>query len=217
MRLSKIQKLISGARFNRYLIAVRNDTKRGIRLYKSNLKVANAFHSILVFFEVVLRNHLNEVLIEHFKDSDWAIKKRHLLPYIMTKEILVIEKRLTAKRGFVTNSKIIADQSLSFWTEQLEKENFKKLGGCPIQAFRCLPTHLNRANISSKLNQIRIFRNRINHNEPICFKANVIDFTYAESVHQAIYEVLDWIDPDARRFLKGVDSVVREIERGKMV
>jgi hypothetical protein len=217
MKLTVIQKLISIARYDRYLIAVGKDSKKAIRLYKANLRVAKAFHPVLGIFEVILRNHLDEELKRHFKDADWAINKKHLLPYMMTKEILVAEKRLTDKGGLVTNSKIIADQTLGFWTGQFEKSNFKKLAGCPIQAFRYLPKNKNRTDISIRLNQIRIFRNRINHNEPICFNANTIDFSDAESVHQKIYEVLDWIDPDARKFLRDVDSVLKEIERAKRI
>jgi len=64
-------------------------------------------------------------LKRHFKDANWAINKRYSLPDMMTKEILFAEKRLIDKGGLVTNSKIIADQTLGFWTGQLEKSNFK--------------------------------------------------------------------------------------------
>jgi len=156
-------------------------------------------------------------LKRHFKDANWAINKRYSLPDMMTKEILFAEKRLIDKGGLVTNSKIIADQTLGFWTGQLEKSNFKKLAGCPIQAFGHLPKDKNRTDISNRLNQVRIFRNRINHNEPICFSEATVDLRYAEDVHQKIYELLDWIDPDAKKFLRDMDSVLKEIDRAKRI
>lgn len=217
MNLTQIQKLISPARFDRYLNAVGKDTKKAVRLYKSNLQVAKAFYPVLGSFEVILRNCLDEELKRHFKDPDWAINKRHLLPTMMLKEIQAVEKRMIDMGGKVTNSKIIAGQTLGFWTTQLEKSSFKKLEGCPIQAFRFLPKNKNRTDISYRFNQIRKFRNRIYHNEPICFKEDKIDFSDAKSVHQWIYELLDWIDPDAQKFIKDMDSVLKEIERATRI
>jgi len=53
MKLSQIQKLISPARYDRYLIAVGNDPEKAFRLYKANLRVAKGFHPVLGIFEVI--------------------------------------------------------------------------------------------------------------------------------------------------------------------
>ena len=217
MKVKVIQKLISVARFERYLIAAEKDGQRAIRLYKANLRIAQAFHPILGLFEIILRNCLNEALKKHFKDPDWTINQKHLLTHVMVKGIIDVEKRLKAKGGLVTNSKVIADQNFSFWTQQLEKQAFKKLRGSPIHAFKNLPKTMNRSDISTRLNEIRVFRNRINHNEPICFKADRINFSEIEKIHGLIHEVLDWLDHDAKKMVCEVDTVKDEIAKAKRI
>ncbi len=217
MKVKLIQRLISVPRFERYLIVAGNSGQRAIRLYKANLRVAKAFHPVLGLFEIILRNCLNEVLTLHFNDSDWALNKKHFLTQKMNKEIGEVEKRLQGRNGLMTNSKIIADQNLSFWTHLLERQGFKKLGGSPIHAFKNRPKHINRANISSRLNEIRVFRNRINHNEPICFKADQINFLEAEKVYGLICEVLEWLDPEAKKLVFEIDAVKNEIEKAKRI
>jgi len=217
MKVNLIQKLISATRFERYLIAAGNKGQRAIRLYKANLRIAKAFHPVLGLFEIILRNCLNEELKIHFKDADWAINKKHLLTTVMVQGIRDVERRLQKKGGVITNSKIIADQNFGFWTQQLEKQVFKILGGSPIHAFKNLPKNMNRADISRRLNDIRVFRNRINHNEPICFKADQIDFLEMEKIYGLIHEVLDWLDPEAKKLIFEIDTVRKEIEKAKRI
>ena len=99
----------------------------------------------------------------------------------------------------------------------MEKQVFKILGGSPIHAFKNLPKNMNRADISRRLNDIRVFRNRINHNEPICFKADQIDFLEMEKIYGLIHEVLDWLDPEAKKLIFEIDTVRKEIEKAKRI
>ena len=71
--------------------------------------------------------------------------------------------------------------------------------------------HIGRKEISNEINKIRQFRNRISHNEPICFKQNTVDFTEAIQVHEAILNLLKWIDPEILKFINEIDTVLVEI------
>jgi hypothetical protein len=217
MTLTYVQNILSVPRFERYLIATGHDFRRALKLYKANLKVSQSFHPMLGTFEVILRNRLDEELAKHFGNKDWTLNKKHFLPRSMVQDIQTVEDRLKKKGGVLTHGKIIADQNLSFWTGQFEKTNFKKLGGSPIQIFRLLPTTIRRDGVSNRLNQIRQLRNRINHNEPICFSHNTIDFTQTATAHRMMYEILDWIDLDIRRFLKGLDTVPNVLKRAASI
>ena len=80
-----------------------------------------------------------------------------------------------------------------------------------IHCFPNKPANANRSTIGQKLERIREFRNRIYHNEPICFNGNDIDFTYVTVIKAELYELLDWIDNDLPTYVKSFDSVDNKI------
>src|SRR5262245_57045485 len=102
----------SHQRFNRYLAAVNNNSKRAKRLYTANLRLAQAFHPVLSQFEVVLRNALNAKLVSHFSDPDWIINQ---------------------KRGFMSNPSLARSQF--FLRNSVERiENYLQHRSIPITA-----------------------------------------------------------------------------------
>ncbi|MBO9617966.1 MAG: hypothetical protein J7539_02930 [Niabella sp.] len=121
------------------------------------------------------------------------------------------EKRLRRLEVPVTSGKIIADQSLGFWTDLFEVHHYKLLSGRPIQIFNNFPPGHGRSDVCDRLNKIRRFRNRINHNEPICFNGSVIDFAYPAEIYNAIAEILIWIDPELIEWIKEFDRVRENI------
>lgn len=85
--------------------------------------------------------------------------------------------------------------------------HYRLLRGKPIQIFKGLPAGYGRKEVIDELNRVRRFRNRINHNEPICFNGNNIDFTGAMRVHQSIQNILTWIDPEIIKLMASLDKV----------
>ncbi|TAF67571.1 MAG: hypothetical protein EAZ58_09790, partial [Flavobacterium sp.] len=86
-----------------------------------------------------------------------------------------------------------------------------------IQSFSNKPPGINRNAINQKLNRIREFRNRVYHNEPICFNGNTIDFTYAENIKNEIYEILSWIDTDLTDYVEYFDVIDNKINLAKNI
>jgi len=66
---------------------------------------------------------------------------------------------------------------------------------------------LQRKQINFILQEIREFRNRIYHNEPICFIGNTIDFSKAIRIKSEIYNVLNWMDADLAIYTAKFDSI----------
>ncbi|MGY5253930.1 hypothetical protein [Sphingobacterium spiritivorum] len=229
MRFNKIQSLLSIPRIDRYYIAVGNSKPKAVKLYKANLKIAQAFHPILGVLEVVLRNKINTVLTTHFADPDWIINQKRgfmIDPSLRyrdrrTRKVVVndylkssvekSEQRLRKLRIPVTTGKVIADQSLGFWTDLFEVHHYRLLSGRPIQIFTHMPSGHGRRDVINRLNKIRQFRNRINHNEPICFNGSNIDFTYAQDVYNSIIEILTWLDTDIIKWIADIDTVNSKI------
>lgn len=235
MKFRDFKRFFSEARVNRYLIATSNSNSKAVKLYKANLKVSQAFHPLLGVFEVVLRNRLNDILTSHFMDSNWIINQKSgfmsdpTLKYIfkrtntqktndfLKREIIKAEKRLQNTNAPVTSGKIIAEQTFGFWTELFEAHHYRLLKGKPIQVFCVLPAGYGRKEIIRELDKIRRFRNRINHNEPICFRGDDIDFTVTIEVYNSITNLLNWIDPEIMKLVSDIDKVKITINKAMAI
>lgn len=235
MKFNDFRQYFSAARVNRYLLAADNNKSRAVKLYKANLKTSQAFHPLLGIFEVVLRNRLNDILAAHFADPDWIINQKTgfmsdpSLRFIykrtgkqktndyLKREINKAEKRLQKTRTTITSGKIIAEQTLGFWTDLFEVHHYRLLKGKPIQIFNSLPAGYGRKEVNDELDKVRRFRNRMNHNEPICFDGNTIDFTDTLEVHQSIINVLTWIDPEIIKFISDIDQVKKTIVKAEKI
>lgn len=226
----------SKTRVNRYYHAANYSKRKTISLYKHNLLIAQAIHPVLGVFEVVLRNSIDATLCEYFQDENWIINQKdgfmsnsHLLFMgkqsqelkrndFLKREVLKAEQKLKMKylktsSISITSGNIIAEQSFSFWTNFFEAHHFKILKGKPIQIFSNLPRGVGRKEIFQKLNAIRQFRNRINHNEPICFVDNKFSYSEIRIIHQSIYELLKYIDERLIDFVQSIDQTEESINQ----
>ena len=223
----------SKPRVTRYLQSVGNDQMKAIALYKANLKLSKAFHPLLSILEVSLRNSINEVLSIHFGDGEWIINQQ---VGFMTDPSLTITKNGRAvsydfilksvskssvkikKRGLlVTSGRIIADQTLSFWSELFAKHYSRILKGQPLKVFTQLPAGIGRKEIHVRLEKVRLFRNRIFHNEPVCFDNTAISFQQAEDIYRIIGELLEWQNVNILPFVKEVDNVPVYLAEAKSI
>jgi len=236
MKFKDFRHYFSSPRVSRYLAATHNSKSRSAKLYKANLKIAQAFHPLLGVLEVVLRNRINDVLAAYFTDPDWIINQkagfmtdpslryrnkktqRITVNHFLLTEVEKAERRLRKNNAVITSGKIIAEQTLGFWTDLFEVHHYKLLRGKPIQIFRSLPSGYGRKEVSDELAIIRKFRNRINHNEPVCFdNQNNINFSKPLDVHQSMMHILSWIDPELVNFLGDMDRVSRVINAARVI
>jgi hypothetical protein len=235
MQFKKTRLYLSAQRIDRYLTATGNNKSKAIRLYKANLKIAQAFHPLLGVLEVTLRNRINAILTSHFTDPNWIINQKNgfmsdpaltsvdrrtrqvVVDDFLKSSIEKSEKRCRRLRIPISSGKIIADQTLGFRTDLFELHHYRLLLGKPIQIFQNLPIGVGRNEVCSNLNKLRQFRNRINHNEPICFNGSFIDFTYVEEIYDSCIEILKWIDPELIKWIENIDSVSVKIANAKTI
>jgi len=226
LQYNKLELFLSKPRLDRFLQACGGSESKALELYKSNLYLAQAFYPVLNLFEIILRNTINRTLIDHFQDSDWIITQKNgimadksLKPsfYFLKKSISKAEKKLIKKKVRVTASKIIAEQSFGFWTSLFEPHHYRLLKGSIIHCFPLKPVSENRSSIAISLRNIRDFRNRVYHNEPICFNSNSINLDHAEQIHKEIYKLLDWIDSELSGFVKYHDQIQKKIISAKRI
>ena len=235
MKFEKVRFFVSAPRLDRYLLAVDNRKTKAVKLYKANLRISQAFLPVLAILEVVLRNRLNTILAAHFSDLDWITnqksgfmidstimrfdkRSRKMVPnHFLREQVEKAEKKLRNARVSITSGKVISEQTLGFWTEFFELAHYRVLLGRPIQIFNHLPAGHGRQKVYDALSNIRLFRNRLYHNEPICFNGNTIDFQKAENIYQSIRDIFSWCDPELLLWIRDVDSINNRISSARKI
>lgn len=186
-----------------------------------NLRVSQAFYPVLNLFEIFLRNTVNYHVSSHFSNPNWIVTEKTgfmsdptLKPsrFFLKKGIQKAERTIRGKGSSVTSGKVIAEQSFGFWTSLFDTHHYRLIGGSPIHAFPLKPASANRSLINQKLNKVRKFRNRIYHNEPICFNASNIDFSAAHNIKNEIYDLLNWIDTDLTDYVEYFNGIQPKID-----
>lgn len=79
--------------------------------------------------------------------------------------------------------------------------------GKPINVFPNKPSTEGRASLHRRLEEIKKYRNRINHCEPLCFNGNIINCAEASAIHRKLYDLISWIDPNLIPYFNGIDKV----------
>jgi hypothetical protein len=220
MRIELVNKYLSRPRYNRYLIATAGNNNRAKKLYNANLRLAQSFHPIVSQFEVVFRNSLNILLTGFFTDPDWIINQktgfmRHpslgSSHFFLKNCVQKAENKLAVRSIPVTGGKIISEQNFGFWLAFFLPHNYSLVAGQPIHIFVNKPLTENRASIYSKLVDIKNFRNRINHCEPLCFTGHNIDCSYVIGIREKLYDLIEWMEPDLIPFFQSVDNIQNKI------
>lgn len=223
MDYNKLEYYLSQPRLNRFLIATGNYKPRAKKLYRINLRVAQAFYPVLNLFEIFLRNVINYQMLAHFANPNWIIAEKNGFMshaslngtrYHLKNSVNKAERAIRRRGGTITPGKVIAEQSFGFWTSLYDTHHYRLIGGVVIHCFPSKPAVINRSSINQKLNRIREFRNRIYHNEPICFNGPNIDFTEATNIKNEIYELLDWMDADLVNYVEyfnGIDAKINTL------
>jgi len=226
LKYENLEKYVSPPRLDRYLIACRNQKLKSKKLYRANLRIAQAFYPVMNLFEIVLRNKIHEELSLYFSNPNWIIVEKNgfmndstLRPsrFFLKNQVIKAENKIIRRRLVVSVGKVIAEQNFGFWTTLFEPHHYRLIGGSIINCFPNKPANVNRSTISVKLQNIRDFRNRIYHNEPICFNGRNIDFSKAENIKDDLIELLSWIDDSVKVYVKKYDNIQNKIEIGKRI
>jgi hypothetical protein len=226
MQYKDYEHFLSQERMNRYLFACGFDKIKAKKLYRINLKLSKSFLPLFSLFEVGLRNVIHRELTAHFADSDWILNQQNGFMISSSLGVKKMNGRVTPERYLydevekakqrlkrsaskppLTAGRIIAEQTFGFWTIMFDKRYFHTLKQVPLSAFPHAPAGTNEIILMPKLRQIRDFRNRISHHEPVCFNRSGNSCPQAATdIRRLIYELGGWISPGFRAYLSRVDS-----------
>ena len=196
------EKVFSEKRMERYFILYPNDESRAVKHYQSNIKLTEAFYTSLSVLEVALRNALSRELKTMTGRDDWyAIFANTPGLTNLNKYITQATKQIAGRHEQITTSKIIAELTLGFWVSLLNAEYERLLWKDLRRAFPYIPKKdRKRKNVSAPLNRFRAFRNRVFHNESICWNMKKV-----QEIHDELLLVLEWINMDLPEWLKEID------------
>jgi|GEM_PF-616342 len=230
MLFQNAEKFLSTARLSSYKAATKGDEQASLRLYLDNLRLAQSFYAPLSLLEVAFRNALHEVLAVSFQSDNWLLTQQSgfmedsRLTYIDKNRSEQITNRKVqnmikaAMQEFKERHKyapphgtaIIADLQFGFWTTLFSRRYFFILNQAPLRAFPHRPRGTKWETISEKLQEVRKFRNRVYHYEPLCFQkhaSNILYFSQLHQIHTTIIELLSWLDPSLPIWLAEADRV----------
>ena len=127
--------------------------------------------------------------------------------YYLKNCVINAESKMLRKGITLSAGKVLAEQSFGFWVSLFEPAHYRLIGGSVIHSFPHKPSHINRRALFSILGKIRDFRNRIYHNEPVCFNGTSVDFTYAVQIRNDLLEMLGWMEQDIKKYVQLFDTI----------
>lgn len=186
--LAALPQLIGPDRFGPYLHAQAGVPAEAIRLYSWNVEASAALLGSYAALEVGVRNAMHDQLTAMFARQDWWV--RAPLDVNDLDEVHEAEEQLDRRRGpgQWTAGHVVAELRASFWEGLLANKYHASLWerGLP-SAF---PHYTGRrGDLRSRMDRLRLLRNRAAHHEPIFDRDLRID-------HRFMCELASFISAD---------------------
>ncbi|HMW31832.1 MAG TPA: Abi family protein [bacterium] len=207
------QKVFSEERTQKYFETYPANDKKAIEHYACNIMISEAFYPALSIFEVALRNSVNRELETMFHTQDWYQQIPTTAGLVkLNKDISNAKRQIMMRNEAITASKVVAELTLGFWVRLFNTEYERILWKNLRLAFPYLEKRKRqRHTVSAPLNRIRDFRNRVFHNEPVCWNINSL-----ENNHKTIVETLFWLNKDLPDYLNTTErfhTVLNEVRK----
>jgi len=204
LRLAKLQRsseemqqlieAISTDRFATYLSACRDDHAKALQLYEWNADLCGAFYAPLQVVEVAFRNTLHRQLSliygVNWPVSEIFTKIAPALAVLVTE----VQRSLERDRRSCDIPNIVASLHFGFWDRMLSKNYKDSLWSQALH--KSFPEYearhkkkIERKIAATSFREIRLFRNRVFHHEPI-FRRHAL----ADDL-QRLIDVAAWMYP----------------------
>ncbi|WP_417516368.1 dihydropteroate synthase [Minwuia sp.] len=188
-----MQRLLSSERLSSYADIAASSNLNTLQAYEWNTKLSGAFYAPLQGLEIALRNTIDLTMKQAFDRDDWFRELEFQVP--QQRALTQARKDLARQIQQQTTSDIVAKLSFGFWVGLLGP-GYSAQGLWNRHLHRAFPeARLQRKECHRALDRLRKLRNRIAHHEPILHRDLVTD-------HDLILEVLGWICPDTRYWVR---------------
>lgn len=222
MKFADFERIISPKRLERYIIATSGHKRKAMKLYNKNIILAKEMYVVINYFEVALRNAIDNCL-KPTLGNDWlrnaAIKEGIFDNRKSEKMKKIISKRYNALLADeeYSHSKLLSSLEFGIWKYMFADFQFRVTGRILLDIFSARPastpnkTTYNNTFFFNELHHINILRNRIAHQEPICFShsTQMTDTSYIRSQHKRIMQLFTYMAINGKELLKGMDNVLK--------
>lgn len=205
-QVADLEQVLSPPRFATYLREARGDRVRAMQLACWNTEVSAAFYVLLQFAELAVRNGAVEVIEAAF-GPNWHLNRGfwHTLPVYKGKGYQPQADLQSCAARLPTAGKVVAELKFAFWESLFVQGQDTRLWRPHFrQGFPGAEEHLTveqaRASLHADVEQVRRFRNRVAHHEPIFLRNLVED-------HDRVMRLVRWRRPGAATWLAGIERV----------
>ena len=218
MTYKQFENIVSARRMERYLIACHGDTKQARRLYRMNMRLACEMFIVVSGFEIALRNAIHNKVSARLGD-DWlgrSVRKGgifYTLPIKAKRNIISTAKKLKENNKY-DSDQMVASMEFGTWKYMFSKIQYEATGQCLLKIFPKKPKsskeqHYDRRFFFNELDHVNSLRNRLAHDEAICFTHNndEMDLSYAKSEYERIIKLFTWMGIDPKSLFANTDKV----------
>ena len=214
----------------RYVNACGGDTRKGMKLYRMNLHLAEEMFTIVSCYEVALRNAIDKIMVAS-NGNEWlrdAIQPGGIFDHPKFHNTTRMMKKVYTElvsNGKYSNSKMLSAMEFGVWKYMYSGPQYLATGRQLLKAFpdkpKSTPTaQYNNQYIFNELDAVNRIRNRIAHHEPVCFlqDSDQISTAHLLSVYDKVMTLFSWMGIDSKSLLYGMDhvkSVCQKIENMK--
>jgi hypothetical protein len=217
MKYQEYEMAFSKARMNRYMTACGGNTRKAMQLYRYNVKLCQKYYGALGAFEIVLRNAVDRHYRASFNDPDWIIHQLQpggMLEFSPHKSDAFRHYGQLISKGFYTPDKMVSAQSFGFWTYMFNQIPFNAGGRNLLAIFPNKQLGVGQRAVFNDLKEIKTFRNRIAHHEPICFDpSGKKSLVYAFANYKLIVKYFEFLGYKEKEILYGFDMKTVAIAR----
>lgn len=202
-----IEKSISSARLSTYRNHTASNDTQLIANYIFNAKISENFYFLLQNLEVALRNAIYDAFKKHYPRRDFFFThatnprrdryQRRQENHDRECWKMICGAKYNLRNTILNDGKIIAELNFGFWTKLLLSTDRKYTNMWRTIFSDVFPSYQVQNSIDRdknvvgrKIDNIRTFRNRIFHYEPVFNQSNLVQ------IHEDIIEVLGWINQD---------------------
>lgn len=195
-----VSNVISQERLTNYLTASGYNPERALALYGWNIQISEAFFPVLSASEVCLRNTVSARLAELYQPRWW--ESTEVLTQIRNgKRIVKTAQDKLRKKGPVTSGGMTAELAFGFWVNMLLPYHKDVFWSNLNDAFPNLPQQVTYTDLYNRCDDVREFRNRVFHHEPI-FRRNI------SQEYSQIMELIGWLSPEKKTWIKQYSRVM---------
>lgn len=204
---------------------------RSLGAYALNVAACEAFYPLLHAVEIVFRNSIDRTISSRLGaaptiDIDsWLDRRRSLLNSYGQKDVEDAKRKLLKRAGRANSRKpahpdLVAALDFGFWTGLLGDDYTWRTSTDPRWWPHLLPAVFPNykqpiskdfRKIRSAFNELRTFRNRVFHHEPILPKSGVVrlsDVSRALGTQRAwILNIIGWISTETRSVVETFDRL----------